>query len=331
MSTLLIRTSIGVVGLAVAWISLKSNMMMDSSNIGQQQQRDGVSYVSGFFEHDRQPTGPEQGFRAHTLPGFGILSRDYDDEQPNESKAAQWERFQAHLRHLNSGTGTSSRYKVLFVGRHGEGVHNVKEHEVGRAEWERHWSRLEGDGTRTWLDARLTDRGKQQAKALADFWQEGAVTWKMPLPESYYTSPLARCLETERLIYSELQHLGSSYRPVVKDAIREIYGVHTCDKRSSTSWIQSNFPEALFDPSFTEQDELWTQDVRETLEERVPVMANLLEELFKEDSATFISLTMHSGAIRALYLATSHPDVWVAAGAIVPIVICKGCPRAVSS
>lgn len=30
----------------------------------------------------------------------------------------------------------ASRYKLFFVVRHGEGYHNVKEAQVGRAEWE---------------------------------------------------------------------------------------------------------------------------------------------------------------------------------------------------
>ena len=36
------------------------------------------------------------------------------------------------------------------------GVHNVKEREVGRQEWERYWSRIDGDGNVTWLDPELT-------------------------------------------------------------------------------------------------------------------------------------------------------------------------------
>ena len=32
-----------------------------------------VSYISGFFEHDKLPTGPEQGFRAVSVPVSGIL------------------------------------------------------------------------------------------------------------------------------------------------------------------------------------------------------------------------------------------------------------------
>ena len=62
---------------------------------------------------------------------------------------------------------------------------------------------------------------------------------------------------------------------------REVYGVHTCDKRHPKSWIAENFPLYTFEKGFTEevsslvaeresiqvsflQDELWTSDVRET-------------------------------------------------------------------
>lgn len=115
--------------------------------------------------------------------------------------------------------------------------------------------------------------------------------------------------------------LERPFRPVVKEALREIHGVHTCDKRSSRDHIQSNFPGFEIEPGFSKQDELWRPDHRETFDERVPVMQEFLEELFRDNVATFVSLTTHSGALRALYKAIGHPDVWVAAGAVVPIVV----------
>ena len=45
-------------------------------------------------------------------------------------------------------------------------------------------------------------------------------------------------------------------------------GVHTCDKRQTKTYIQNTY-RSNFDivPPFTEQDELWHADVRETDEE----------------------------------------------------------------
>ena len=114
---------------------------------------------------------------------------------------------------------------------------------------------------------------------------------------------------------------GRNFQPIVKEAIREVYGVHTCDKRSTCSWIQSEFPEYIIEPGFAEVDDLWTPQKRETLDEHTSMVKEFLDEVFRDDSATFMSITTHSGTIRALYLAIGHPDVWVAAGAVIPVVI----------
>ena len=45
-------------------------------------------------------------------------------------------------------------------------------------------------------------------------------------------------------------------------------GVHTCDKRQTKTYIQDTFGSNFYIiPPFTEQDELWQADVRETDEE----------------------------------------------------------------
>lgn len=45
---------------------------------------------------------------------------------------------------------------------------------------------------------------------------------------------------------------------------REIYGSHTCDKRSPARTIRERFPMVKIEPGFTEEDELWLPDDRET-------------------------------------------------------------------
>ncbi|KAJ0124235.1 Phosphomutase-like protein 3 [Diaporthe amygdali] len=45
------------------------------------------------------------------------------------------------------------------------------------------------------------------------------------------------------------------------------------------------------------------------------------EDVFENDEEVVISLTIHSGAIRALYAAIDHRDVWVSPGAMVPVLI----------
>jgi hypothetical protein len=44
---------------------------------------------------------------------------------------------------------------------------------------------------------------------------------------------------------------------------REVYGVHTCDRRSNRSDYAKRFPMLLIEPSPAEEDTLWTPDTRE--------------------------------------------------------------------
>ena len=85
------------------------------------------------------------------------------------------------------------------------------------------------------------------------------------MPESYFTSPLHRCLSTAGITFSGL-HLPARqpFDPEVKELLREVIGIHTCDRRSSKTYIRTNFPTYRFEPGFAEEDELWRPEVRET-------------------------------------------------------------------
>lgn len=58
------------------------------------------------------------------------------------------------------------------------------------------WSKLDGNGSVVWADAHLTETGIRQAWKLNRYWAAQIEDQKIPAPYSYYTSPLARCLET---------------------------------------------------------------------------------------------------------------------------------------
>ncbi|KAK2606562.1 hypothetical protein N8I77_005304 [Diaporthe amygdali] len=273
------------------------------------------SAVSGFFQHDEEPEGPQ--FRATTTSNLGLLALKSHSRDEDVQKT-EWEKFHDRLRQLNHDGVT--KYKLFYVIRHGEGHHNVKEAQVGRSEWERHWARLDGDNTSIWLDAHLTDKGKQQALAISKFLDNSAAQTGMILPRTHYTSPLARCLETTRLAFSAAG-AAEGVKVIVKENLRERLGVHTCDKRRSRTWIQENYASYEIEHGFTEHDELWKSDVRESLEDHVLRINRFLHDVFENDEEVVISLTIHSGAIRALYAAIDHRDVWVSPGAMVPVLI----------
>jgi hypothetical protein len=109
--------------------------------------------------------------------------------------------------------------------------------------------------------------------------------------------------------------------PVIKEKLRERLGVHTCDQRSTKSWITNAFPDFQIESGFVEEDELWKADRRETIEEHVKRATELLNDLFSHDENQTIALVAHSGALMALFGATGWGKIPVQAGAVYPLLV----------
>ncbi|KAJ1326438.1 glucosyl-3-phosphoglycerate phosphatase [Microdochium nivale] len=291
------------------------------------------SAVPGFFQHDSVPLSRETRIEISTTPGLGLIDQPFETDaefDPNGEKTP-WERFAYYLRDLNKREAGRAEYKLFFLARHGEGYHNVQEAKVGTAAWDSYWSKLEGDGTITWADADLTETGKAQARALSAFWRgalssDGGV--RVPAPQRYYVSPHSRTLETCKLSFEGIDHdllsppLGRPFRPVVKEMLRERYGEHTCDHRRPRSWVAAQYPQFEIEDGMSENDELWTADAQEAPEHVAGRMARILGDVFEHDAGvTFVSFTMHSGAIFALHIAVGHEGVLVTPGSMVPLLV----------
>ena len=81
-----------------------------------------------------------------------------------------------------------------------------------------YWSKLDGNGTITWADAHLTEKGVEQARIANRFWATEIAIQKIPVPENYYTSPLDRCLATAEITFSGLDLPSRKpFAPVVKE------------------------------------------------------------------------------------------------------------------
>ncbi|KAI4179193.1 MAG: hypothetical protein LQ348_005445 [Seirophora lacunosa] len=307
------------------------------------------STVTGYFLQSEAAT-VAQGF-DYTSTNFGLIDRPYESDVPGEETRTQWQRFEHEVQRLNDTAGEGVIYKVLYLGRHGQGVHNVAEARYGREEWDRHYASLPGDAHGHWTDAHLTPTGAQQALAARAFWRHQIASAGTPAPQTHLTSPLYRCLETADLTFANLfedeekdHHLPLAtgagdhrrrrrppyaYAPLVKELLREVLGVHTCDRRSAVSALRRAFPHFRFEASMPEEDELWSATHRETHGEVDARMRRLLDDVFflggggdgDGDAATFVSFTSHSGAICSLLRVLGHREFRLVTGGVMPVLV----------
>ncbi|CAG8248841.1 unnamed protein product [Penicillium salamii] len=276
-----------------------------------------LTTVPGYFKQDDPSTDPKTF--DYACENFGIIDRQYSDDQLISPEDSVWQRFQNHVDHLNSTDG--ARFKVLFLGRHGEGVHNVAEARYGTKLWDEYWSLQDGDSHGQWVDARLTQKGIEQARVAHDAWVDQLQTG-IPPPQSFYVSPLNRCLQTAHVTFNGLPIAKTTpFRPVIKELLRETMGEHTCDRRSSATDIASEYPHYRFEAGFEEDDLLWDPKIRESDHHRNKRLRNLLEDIFSTDESTYLSLTAHSGAITSILEVLGHRKFALATGAVIPVLV----------
>ncbi|KAA1468584.1 phosphoglycerate mutase-like protein [Dentipellis sp. KUC8613] len=265
--------------------------------------------VSGFFIHDTPQADPAT---IEALPSsFGLLSTD---------SASAWSDFTTKITSLNAGADAGTSYKVLVLGRHGEGHHNVAERKYGTKAWDEHWSLLNGDDELVWgPDPRLTSLGEAQARSASAAWAN-EILRGMPLPQKFYCSPMTRALHTWELTFTGVLPEGHP-TPIIVENCREEYGEHTCDKRRTRSEIQLDFPRFIFEDEFTEEDLLWTPE-RETKASAEVRARSVLDKIFENDvEDTIVSITAHGGIINALLRVIGRGNYTLPTGGVMSVVV----------
>ena len=262
--------------------------------------------VTGYFLQD-DPSTNATTFNF-TTTNFGLINQTYPgDSLADVTRLTQWQRFKNQVFQLNRHSGRDVEYKVLYMGRHGNGYHNAAETYYGTPAWNCYYSILDGNATVTWADAQLTPLGVTQALAANAFWKLEIDTQKIPLPQSYYTSPLTRCLQTANLTFSGLPlSRRHPFVPEVKEFFREGISGHTCDRRQSKTYIHNTFPSYRIERGFTETDELWEALHGETSIDQDIRSKKVLDDVFSTDASTYVSITSHSGEIASI-LRGEHP------------------------
>ncbi|KAH7411418.1 histidine phosphatase superfamily [Cadophora sp. MPI-SDFR-AT-0126] len=276
--------------------------------------------LTGFFLQDESATVP--GTFDYSTTNFGLINRTYPTDDENRPGWTQWQKFEHYVWRLNRGSGRNVQYKVLYLGRHGEGYHNVAESYYGTPLWNCYWSLQDGNGTSVWADAKVTPNGVAQAVKANTFWANAIRTTKTPLPESYYSSPLTRCLQTANITFSTLTLPSSKpFIPTVKEFFREGISGHTCDRRGTKSYIESAFPGYVIEQGFTETDELWRPLLTEVAADQDVRSKRVLDDVFGSDDATYVSVTSHSGEIASLLRVLKHRVFSLSTGQVIPVLV----------
>ena len=166
------------------------------------------------------------------------------------------------------------------------------------------FSRVLKNDTELLADPKLTPIGIEQAQLIKQGWATEA-KFGLPQPHRRYCSPLTRALKTAETIFTSLyesypnpilikevngwiRNAPRLLTSVVKNC-REMHGSHTCDKRNTRSYLVSEFPGFDIEPSFTEEDLLWTP-TRETRQEVSARAKTMIEGVFRDckpDTCTF--------------------------------------------
>ncbi|KAI6248211.1 putative phosphoglycerate mutase [Erysiphe necator] len=297
-------------------------MIMAEGSSGSKTEHLELSTVAGYFQQD--DPGTDAASFDFTKNNFGLIKRSYENDAlfDPDLKMTQWQRFEAEVFHLNSRSGPNTKYKVLYMGRHGEGYHNIAESFYGTKAWDCYWSRQNGNETMSWLDAELSPLGVSQAQSAHKFWAEMIEVEKIPIPEVYYVSPLLRCQQTAWNTFSGLNlPIDKPFKPVIKELLRECIGAHKCDMRSPKSKIQARYPDWVFENGFSETDKLWSSILRETdeaIDQRTKIV---LDDILLNDKHTFISISSHSGQIGSALRVLGHREFKLSTGQAIPVLV----------
>ncbi|KAI6821252.1 phosphoglycerate mutase-like protein [Hortaea werneckii] len=275
--------------------------------------------VTGYFLQDEPYTDPETF--DYTAYNFGLMNRTYAD-LGLAGNLTQWQKFEAQVQLLNNQAPLNTVYKVLFMGRHGEGFHNAAQDYYGTPAWNCYWSLKNGNETVSWRDADLTEEGIEQALIANSYWKSRIASQHIPYPQSYYSSPLTRCLRTANLTFADI--LPPEYYPfvpTVKEFFREHIGLHTCDWRRSKTYVHNLFPNWNIEEGFPEVDPYWNGVTGETSDGQDKRSKIALDSVFSNDDHTWISITSHSGEIASMLRVLGHQSFSLNTGAVIPVLI----------
>jgi len=100
-----------------------------------------IENVPGFFspaDYNTDPSTYQYSNGRGPSTVLGLLNRAYEIEGTDSAffRKLQWQKFETWLNHTNQNAPPNTVYKALYLGRHGEGEHNVAEAKYGTPMWD---------------------------------------------------------------------------------------------------------------------------------------------------------------------------------------------------
>jgi len=279
----------------------------------------------GFF----QQTEPGFCFSTEPLARFGLIDNSPDC----------WKRLVEKLESMNASAPVGTSYRLIFLARHGQGVHNLATDKYGLQAFLSYWSALKTDGELTWgPDPVLTEVGKQQARHVNSIWKK-EVANGMPLPTAWYCSPLTRAAETLEISYDGLLNKSPLFIEDLREGLNVWHDVDW-DMSSKPTWwrevtnpicipdnirsrkseLAKHFPNFTFEPGFVEEDERWYPDQRETVQAYAARIKGVFDRIFASDD-TVIAISAHSGTCVAAQKILGLPLLQPPVCAVIPFLL----------
>lgn len=270
----------------------------------------------------------ESYWKFEVVPDMFKQSGDVDETKfdylkEDFGRILTWDDTFKKLDELNSEAKDNESYKIFFLARHGQGYHNLANAVYGQKAWDEKWSHMEGDGKMTWApDPDLTELGVSQAKDNNKVWQQ-QITKGIRIPTQWFASPFSRSIDTLINTWDNIVDI-SQIKPLIKEDLRETWGVHLCDKRAPRSTIESKYvPKGfLIEDGFVEDDIYYQDDERESIEHHSIRVNRAFQFIFNNYSNdSVINITSHSGTIRSQLLVLNHRAFSIGTGGMIPVFV----------
>lgn len=213
---------------------------------------------------------------------------------------------------------------ILYLVRHGYGSHNAYAASVTQPPCNCRTGGSCAYINDAHVDARLIEKGRRQAVAA------GCTLRSLsPAPAIAYVSPLRRTLETASIALGGAGGTGPSLDlPLVAcEWIREVFGVHHCDRRGPVADARAEWPAVDYSAVGTEEDSWHKEDVRETVEEAAARATRFLLHVRARPERVVVAVT-HSAFLRemlthAVAVEEGHSEVRrrFATGEVRPVVV----------